>query len=59
MTIFILYPAVAMLAMLMVLVIMLILKYGHRWLGLRHTALPDRERSDHDTKGYDHPVSYA
>lgn len=50
------YPAVAFLAMFIVIVIMLILRCGGR-LGLRHTALPD----DNDLREhtYDQKVSYA
>lgn len=50
------YPAVAFLAMFIVIVIMLILRCGGR-LGLRHTALPDdRDLREHT---YDQKVSYA
>ncbi|XP_052872828.1 uncharacterized protein LOC131214056 [Anopheles bellator] len=50
------FPAVAMLAMFIVLVIMLILRFGAR-CGLRHHALPDdQELRD---KAYDQKVSYA
>lgn len=61
MTVFILYPAVAFLAMFVVLVIMLILRYGGRCM--RHEALPDRDLGEFDepwkSKGYDHSISYA
>lgn len=52
----ILFPAVAMLAMFIVLVIILILRCGGR-LGLRHHALPDsNDMRDHT---YDQKISYA
>lgn len=51
------YPAVAMLAMFIVLVIMLILKFGDRWCGLRHSALPDEK--DWEEKAFEQKVSYA
>lgn len=46
-----------MLAMFIVLVIMLILKFGDRWCGLRHTALPDEK--DWEEKAFEQKVSYA
>ncbi|XP_035784929.1 uncharacterized protein LOC126578817 [Anopheles aquasalis] len=51
------YPAVAMLAMFIVLVIMLILRFGGRLCGLRHHALPDDQ--DLRDQAYDQKVSYA
>ncbi|XP_058120775.1 uncharacterized protein LOC131287301 [Anopheles ziemanni] len=51
------YPAVAMLAMFIVLVIMLILRYGAQLCRLRHHALPDDQ--DLRDKAYDQKVSYA
>ncbi|XP_058835753.1 uncharacterized protein LOC131692611 [Topomyia yanbarensis] len=50
------YPAVAMLAMFIVIVIMLILRCGGR-VGLRHHALPDRNELEEHT--YDQKVSFA
>lgn len=50
------YPAVAMLAMFIVIVIMLILRCGGR-LGLRHHTLPDQ--NDLRDQTYDQKVSYA
>lgn len=52
----VLYPAVAMLAMFIVLVIILILRCGGR-VGLRHHALPDDQ--DMRDQTYDQKVSYA
>lgn len=52
----VLYPAVAMLAMFIVLVIILILRCGGR-VGLRHHALPDDQ--DLRDQTYDQKVSYA
>ncbi|KFB45047.1 CG43781, isoform A [Anopheles sinensis] len=51
------YPAVAMLAMFIVLVIMLILRYGAQLCRLRHHALPDDQ--DLRDQAYDQKVSYA
>lgn len=52
----VLYPAVAMLAMFIVIVIIVILRCGGK-VGLRHHALPD----SHDLKDqtYDQKISYA
>ncbi|XP_062541091.1 uncharacterized protein LOC134209123 [Armigeres subalbatus] len=52
----VIHPGVAFLAMFIMIIIMLILRFGGR-LGLRHTALPD----DNDLREhtYDQKVSYA
>ncbi|XP_055629191.1 uncharacterized protein LOC129770395 [Toxorhynchites rutilus septentrionalis] len=52
----VIYPAVAMLAMFIVLVIILILRCGGR-LGLRHHALPDNNDLREHT--YAQKISYA
>ncbi|XP_065074544.1 uncharacterized protein wrm2 [Ochlerotatus camptorhynchus] len=50
------YPAVAFVAMFVIIIIMLILRCGGR-LGLRHHTLPDdNDMRDHT---YDQKVSYA
>ncbi|XP_053675141.1 uncharacterized protein LOC128725427 [Anopheles nili] len=53
----IVYPAVAMLAMFIVLVIMVILRFGAQLCQLRHHALPDEQ--DLQDQAYDQKVSYA
>ncbi|XP_073838355.1 wurmchen 2 transmembrane micropeptide [Musca autumnalis] len=53
----ILYPAVAALALFIVGVIMIMLRFGPRLCGLRHHALPDRE--DWQERAYEHEISYA
>ncbi|XP_075161539.1 wurmchen 2 transmembrane micropeptide [Haematobia irritans] len=52
-----LYPAVAALALFIVGVIMIMLRFGPRLCGLRHHALPDRE--DWQGRAYEHEISYA
>lgn len=58
--IFLLFPCVAAVAMFVVLVIMLILKYGPRYLNLRNYTF---NRADDDQewgqKAYSQPVSNA
>ncbi|XP_037908330.1 uncharacterized protein LOC119649966 [Hermetia illucens] len=51
------YPAVAALAMFIVLIIMILLRWGPKICKVRHHALPD----DHewDEKTYSQPISYA
>jgi len=57
MSLFIAYPAVAFLAMFVVLVIMLILKYGPEYLNLRNYTLARRERQA--GQSYSQPVQLA
>ncbi|XP_053955309.1 uncharacterized protein LOC129241993 [Anastrepha obliqua] len=52
-----LYPAVAALALFIVGVIIVILRFGPRLCGLRHHALPDNH--EWDGKSYEHEISYA
>ncbi|XP_012158024.1 uncharacterized protein LOC101459033 [Ceratitis capitata] len=52
-----LYPAVAALALFIVGVIIVILRFGPRLCGLRHHALPDNH--EWDEKSYEHEISYA
>lgn len=54
----IMYPAVALLAMFIVGVIIVMLRWGPVICGLRHTALPDEKDWEED-KAYDHKISYA
>lgn len=58
MTFLILYPAVALLAMCIVGVIMVLLRFGPVICGVRHHALPD-DREWEEDKAYDHKISYA
>ncbi|EDV50496.1 uncharacterized protein LOC6544487 [Drosophila erecta] len=57
MALYFLYPAVAAVALFIVGVIIVMLRYGPRLCGLRHHALPD----DDDLRGktYEHEISYA
>jgi len=53
----VLFPAVAMLALFVVGVIMILLRFGPQICHVRHTALPDdREWAD---KAYEQGISYA
>lgn len=58
----VLYPGVALVAMLVVLVIMVMLKHGPRLCGLQH-SLDDRNRRGYvagsDEAAYDHRISVA
>lgn len=57
----VLYPAVAFLAMIIVLVIMIMLRHGPRLCGLEH-SIADRQQGylHGDDKGaYDHRISVA
>lgn len=54
----VMYPAVALLAMFIVGVIIVMLRYGPVICGLRHHALPDDKEWEED-KAYDQKVSYA
>ena len=54
----ILYPVVAALALFIVGVIMVMLRYGPQLCGLRHHALPDNHHQWRE-KSYDHEISYA
>jgi hypothetical protein len=58
MSVFLLYPAVAFLAMFVVLVIMLILKYGPEYLNLRNYTLTRRRNLQGGTS-YAQPVQNA
>lgn len=53
----VLYPAVAALALFIVGVIMIMLRFGPRLCGLRHHAIPNDEEYREGT--YDHEISYA
>ncbi|XP_026480559.1 uncharacterized protein LOC113387015 [Ctenocephalides felis] len=53
----ILYPAVAMLALFIVGVIMILLRYGPVLCKVRHHALPDE--SDWHSKTYEQKITYA
>lgn len=53
----ILYPAVAALALFIVGVIIIMLRFGPRLCGLRHHALPDNH--DWQERVYEHEISYA
>ncbi|XP_017956581.1 uncharacterized protein LOC108651423 [Drosophila navojoa] len=57
MALYILYPAVAALALFVIGVIIVMLRYGPRLCGLRHHALPDNH--DMREKTYEHEISYA
>lgn len=58
MSFFLLYPAVAFLAMFVVLVIMLMLKYGQKLMDVSRRTVPEDE-DEFQGKSYDQPVSYA
>lgn len=53
-----LYPAIAVLAMFVLMVIILILRFGARWCKLRHTTFSDQEYWNED-EAYEQKVSYA
>lgn len=53
----VLYPAVAALAMFVIGVIMVILRFGPRMCGVRHTALTSHH--EWDDQVYEQKVSYA
>lgn len=53
----ILYPAVAALALFIVGVIIIMLRFGPKLCGLRHHALPYNE--EWRERAYDHEISYA
>ncbi|KAH8300802.1 uncharacterized protein wrm2 [Drosophila kikkawai] len=57
MALYFLYPAVAAVALFIVAVIIVMLRYGPRLCGLRHHALPDND--DLREKTYEHEISYA
>lgn len=52
-----LYPAIALLAMFIVLVIMILLRHGPKICKVRHHTLPDEK--EWEEKTFDHAVSYA
>lgn len=52
------YPAVAVLCMFVLVVIILMLRFGARWCKLRHTAFADQEYWNEDD-AYEQKVSYA
>ena len=58
MSFFLMYPAVAFLAMFVVLVIMLMLKYGQKLMDSSRRTVPQDE-DEFQGKGYEQPVSYA
>ncbi|KAL9905517.1 uncharacterized protein LOC119631476 [Glossina fuscipes] len=53
----ILYPAVAALALFIIGVIIIMLRFGPKLCGLRHHALPYNE--EWRERAYDHEISYA
>jgi hypothetical protein len=55
------WPGVALLAMFVILVIMLILRYGSKWLKLRHVTHSERNTGkEWESKSYyEHSVSVA
>ncbi|CAO1372632.1 unnamed protein product [Diamesa serratosioi] len=60
MSFFLLYPAVAFLAMFVVLVMMLMLKYGQTLMNLcQRTDNVPEDQEEFEGKSYDQPVSYA
>lgn len=54
----ILYPAIAALAMFVLTVIILILRFGAQWCKLRHTTFADQDYYNEDD-AYEQKVSYA
>lgn len=57
---FVMWPGVAFLAMFVLLVIMLILRFGSKWLKLRHVTYSEPPvEKDWGGKSYDQPVSFA
>lgn len=53
-----LYPAVAVLSLFVLMIIILILRYGARWCCLRHTTLSYQDYWNEDD-AYEQKVSYA
>lgn len=53
-----LYPAVAVLSLFVLMVIILMLRFGARWCKLRHNTLNDQEYWNEDD-AYEQKVSYA
>ncbi|XP_048488362.1 uncharacterized protein LOC125491154 [Plutella xylostella] len=54
----IMYPAVAVLTLFVLIVIILMLRFGSRWCKLRHTAFADQEYWTEE-EAYEQKVSYA
>lgn len=52
------FPAVAILSLFVLMVIILILRFGARWCKLRHSAFVETETWNEDA-AYEHKVSYA
>ncbi|XP_045784961.1 uncharacterized protein LOC123880715 [Maniola jurtina] len=52
------YPAVAILSLFVLMVIILILRFGSRWCRLRHTTFADQEIWNEE-EAYEQKVSYA
>lgn len=52
------YPAVAVLSMFVLMVIILILRFGAQWCKLRHTTYADQDEWNED-EAYEQKVSYA
>jgi hypothetical protein len=59
MVLFIIYPAVAALALFIVLIIMVILKYGPQLFKARHHTLSNHEKEFDDGAYYEQTISYA
>ncbi|XP_039763880.1 uncharacterized protein LOC120636463 [Pararge aegeria] len=53
-----LYPAIAILSLFVLMVIILILRFGARWCKLRHTTFADQDLWN-ETEAYEQKVSYA
>lgn len=53
----ILYPAVAALALFIIGVIIIMLRFGPRLCGLRHHALPDN--NEWRERAFEHDISYT
>lgn len=53
-----LYPAVAVLSLFVLMVIILILRFGARWCKLRHTAFSEQENW-YEEEAYEQKVSFA
>ncbi|XP_045510086.1 uncharacterized protein LOC123705383 [Colias croceus] len=54
-----LYPAVAVLSLFVLIVIILMLRYGAQWCKLRHTTFSDEPYGNDEEEAYEQKVSYA
>ncbi|XP_072930754.1 uncharacterized protein wrm2 [Epargyreus clarus] len=52
------YPAIAILSLFVLMVIILILRFGARWCKLRHVTFADQEYWNEE-EAYEQKVSYA